>query len=146
MTPEEFFQGRLVGWGVVNNPFGVILRRFQIQMEGSWSEEHRALHLDETYTYEGGDSHQRRWAIHTDEQGHILGHDAIEAARLRGRRLGRDFQVTFDRLRGFGPQLLEPVHVVRFVEVDKEKSLMLGKVRRWGVMIASTYVALRRIS
>ena len=146
MTPEVFFQGRLTGWGVAQSPFGAILRRFQIEMEGSWSEEHRALYLDETYTYEQGASHQRRWAIHTDEEGHILGHDAMEAARLRGRQRGRDFQVTFDRLNGLGPGLLEPVHIVRFVEVTDEHSLMLGKVRRWGVLIATTHVALRRLA
>jgi len=145
LTPETFFQGRLAGWGVACDPFGRILRRFHIEMIGEWSEEHRALHLDETYSYIGGESFQRRWAIHTDEQGHIIGHDAMQVARLRGRQRGdNDLQVIFDRPRQPGSRFSEPIHRVRIVEVTPSQSLMLGKVKRWGVIIARTSVALQR--
>jgi hypothetical protein len=146
VTPEAFFQGRLRGWGVARDPFGRILRRFGIEMAGEWSEEHRALHLDETYSYIGGESYQRRWAIHSDEQGHIVGHDALQIARLRGRQMGSDFQIVFDRPKQPGSRFSEPIHIVRFVDVAPGESLMLGKVRRWGVIIATTHVALRRLS
>jgi hypothetical protein len=146
VTPEAFFQGRLNGWGAARDPFGRILRRFTIEMSGQWSEEHRALHLDETYSYIDGASHQRRWAIHTDEQGHIVGHDAMQVARLRGRQMGMDFQIVFDRPKQPGSRLNEPIHIVRFVDVAPDRSLMLGRVRRWGVTIATTHVALLRLS
>ena len=129
---------------MARDPFGRILRRFTIEMTGEWSDEHRALHLDETYSYIGGESFQRRWAIHTDEQGVILGHDALEVARLRGRQIGVDFQITFDRPKRPGSRRSEPLHIVRFVEVTPDQSLMIGKVRRWGVTIATTHVALTR--
>jgi hypothetical protein len=144
LTPETFFQGRLTGWGVVRNLFGRVLRRFTIEMEGHWSYEHRALHLDETYSYVDGPSHQRRWAIHTDEQGFILGHDALEVARMRGRQMGTDFQITFDRPRRSGSGLNDTVQVVRFIEVTPDQSLMLGAVQKFGVTIATTHVALKR--
>jgi hypothetical protein len=144
MTPETFFQGRLCGWGVARDPFGRILRRFHIEMTGAWSDEHRALHLDETYSYVGGERYQRRWEIHTDEEGHILGHDALEIGRLRGRQIGPDFEILFDRPKKPGSRRSEPMHRVRFVEVSKDKSVMLGRVRRWGVTIATTHVALMR--
>ena len=144
MTPEVFFQGRLVGWGVARDPLGRVLRRFQIEMAGAWSEEHRALHLDETYSYVGGETHQRRWVVHSDEQGHIIGHDALEVGRLRGRPVGPDFQLTFDRPKQPGSRRSEPVHHVRVVEVTPGRSLMLGRVRRFGFVIATTHVALMR--
>jgi hypothetical protein len=144
MTPETFFQGRLCGWGVARDPFGRVLRRFRLDMTGAWSEEHRALHLDETYSYIGGESYQRRWAIHSDEEGHILGHDALEIGRLRGRQTGADFQIVFDRPKQPGSRRSEPVHHVRFLEVTPDQALMVGKVRRWGVVIATTTAALMR--
>jgi len=142
---EVFLQGRLEGWGVARDPFGRILRRFRIEMDGVWSEEHRAIHLDETYTYVGGPRRQRHWAIHTDEQGHIRGHDAVEAARLTGVQKGNDFELRFDRLLTRPSRWTEPVHIVQFLEVADGETLMLGRVRRWGVVIATTHVALRRI-
>lgn len=143
---EMFLQGSLQGWGVARDPFGRILRRFQIEMHGVWSDEHRAIHLDESYTYVGGPKRQRRWTVHTDEQGHILGHDAVEAARLVGLQKGVDFELRFDRLQTERSRWMEPVHIVQFLEVGDAETLMLGRVRRWGIVIATTHVALRRIA
>ncbi len=145
MTPEAFFQGRLRGWGVARDPFGRILRRFAIEMTGEWSDEHRALHLDETYSYIGGETFQRRWAIHTDEQGYIFGVDAMETARMRGRQIGNDFQITFDRPRRPGGRLRDAVQVVRFIEVTPNDSLMIGQALWMGLPIASVHAALQRV-
>jgi hypothetical protein len=145
LTPETFFQGRLAGWGVARDLFGRILRRFTIEMVGEWSEEHRALHLDETYAYIDGETHQRRWAIHTDDQGYILGHDALEVARMRGRQIGVDFEIVFDRPRQPG-RFNSVTQIVRFVEVTPDQSLMLGRVLRFGLTVATIDVGLKRIS
>jgi hypothetical protein len=144
LTPETFFQGRLTGWGLVQSPFGRMLRRFTIEMQGAWSEEHRALHLDETYHYIEGRSHQRQWAIHTDDLGHILGHDALEMARLRGRQMGEDFEIVFDRLRRSGASPIQPVQVVRFIAVSPEKAMMVGRIKQLGVVIATLQATLVR--
>ena len=144
MTPEEFFQGRLTGWGVARDLFGRILRRFTIEMIGEWSDEHRALHLDETYRYTDGTSFQRRWAIHTDDEGHILGQDALEMARLRGHQIGTDFQIVFDRPRQPGSWRRGMVQVVQFLEVTPNESIMFGRIRNFGFTVATLHVALER--
>jgi hypothetical protein len=146
LTPETFFQGRLQGWGVARDLFGRIQRRFMIDMTGEWSDEHRALHLDETYTYVDGQTHHRRWAIHTDELGHIIGHDALEVARMQGRQQGQDFEIVFDRPSRPGARTNSVTQIVRFVEVTPDQSLMLGRVLRFGVTVATLHVALRRLS
>lgn len=146
MTPETFFQGRLVGWGVARDLFGRILRRFTIVMDGQWSDEHRALHLDETYTYVGGETRGRQWAIHTDDEGTIVGYDALETARMRGKQLGNEFQIIFDRPIRPGARLGGTVQRIHFVEVNANESLMIGQVLWMGVLpVASIYAALRRI-
>ena len=145
MTPETFFQGRLAGWGVARDLFGRILRRFTIEMTGAWSDEHRALHLDETYSYIGGGVFNRRWAIHTDELGHIIGHDALEVARMQGRQQGDDFEIVFDRPRRPGSRFNSVTQIVRFVEVTPDQSLMLGRALRFGVTVATIHVGLHRV-
>jgi hypothetical protein len=117
-----------------------------IDMTGEWSDEHRALHLDETYTYVDGQTHHRRWAIHTDELGHIIGHDALEVARMQGRQQGQDFEIVFDRPSRPGARTNSVTQIVRFVEVTPDQSLMLGRVLRFGVTVATLHVALRRLS
>ena len=145
MTPETFFQGHLKGWGVVKDLFGRIPRRFTIDMTGEWSQEHRALHLDETYAYVNGETFQRRWAIHTDELGHIIGHDALEVARMQGRQQGQDFEIVFDRARRPGSRFNSVTQIVRFVEVTPDHALMIGRVLRFGVTAATLHAALHRV-
>lgn len=144
MTPAQFFEGRIAGFGVVLGLTGKVLRRFEVVMEGAWAEEHRALHLDETYTYlEGKGEFRRHWAIHFDEEGYILGNDAIEAARMRGRTRGPDFRIRFDRQRPrFGR--LDPPHVVDFIEVGPRDCIMHGRARLFGLSVATVHAALRK--
>ena len=145
MTPETFLQGRLEGFGVVRTAVGAVTRRFSIEMEGIWSEEHRALHLDETYAYVDGSVHHRRWAIHSDAQGAIIGHDALEAARLRGRQVGTDFELHFDRLAHPGPKLRGPSQIVRFHAVSPGRALLIGRVRRFGLTLGGFQAALWKL-
>ncbi len=146
MTPETFFLGHFTGWGVVIGPFGRVLRRFELTMHGVWSEEHRALHLDETYAYVEGKTFERRWALHSDADGHITGHDAFEAARLRGRPLNGAIELRFDRppaLRRAGG-LRRTTQVLRLVEVSPARIVMTGRVVRFGLTIARVQAALMR--
>lgn len=146
MTPEQFFEGRLRGYGVARSLTGRVLRRFTVEMHGVWSEEHRALHMDEVYRYVDGmeGEFHRHWAIHTDEEGFILGHDAREAARMRGRQRGRDFRIVFDR-EGRGPLgRLDPPQVVDFLEAGPDACVMYGRVKLFGLTIATIHVGLKR--
>ncbi len=120
MIAEQFFVGRITGFGVVRSFSGKVLRRFTIEFRGEWQEEHRALHLDETYTYVGGGTFERSWAIHTDDEGFLLGADALQAARLRGRQRGQDFRLVFDRPRRPGGPL-EPPQIVDFIEITERR-------------------------
>ncbi len=147
MTPESFLEGRLTGFGCVQGFTGKVLRRYTVQMTGEWSDEHRALHLDETYTYIGreDDVFRRSWVVHTDEEGSILGYDAVQAARFRGRQLGVDLRMVFDRPRQPGGRP-EPKQVVRFVEITPTQVMMVGRVMVLGLPFATTHTALTKIS
>jgi hypothetical protein len=147
MTPESFLEGRLTGFGCVQGFTGKVLRRYTVQMTGAWSDEHRALHLDETYTYVGREDEvfQRSWVVHTDEEGFILGYDAHQAARFRGKREGQDLRMVFDRPRQPGGRP-EPKQVVRFVEINPNQMMLVGRVMILGLPFATTHTALTKIS
>ncbi len=143
MIAEQFFVGRISGFGVVRGLTGKVLRRFTVEYRGQWQEEHRALHLDETYTYVDGETFDRNWAIHTDDEGFLLGADALQAARLRGRQRGNDFRLVFDRPRRPGGPL-EPPQVVDFLEISADRAIMVGRVSLFGIPLATVHAALTR--
>jgi len=146
MTPEDFLSGRLTGFGCVQALSGRVLRRYTVEMNGTWSDEHRALHLDETYVYVGREAEvfQRSWAVHTDEQGFIIAHDAHQAARLRGKLVGPDLRVIFDRPVRPGGRM-EPRQIVRFVEISPTQVMVVGRVVFMGVRLATSHTCLTRV-
>lgn len=145
MTPEQFLSGRLKGFGCVQGPTGRVLRRYTVELHGVWSDEHRALHLDETYIYRGreDDPQKRSWVVHTDEEGFVLGQDALQAARLRGRMDGEDLRMVFDRPSRPGGRTISR-QTVRLVTVGPDRIMMLGRLLRFGVPVASMHTALIR--
>jgi len=147
MTPEEFLSGRLTGFGCVQGLSGRVLRRYTVELNGAWSDEHRALHLDETYTYVGRENEvfRRSWVVHTDEQGFVVAHDAHQAARFRGRMVGPDLRVIFDRPVQPGGRM-EPRQIVRFVEISPTQVMMVGRVVFLGLPLATTHTALTKVS
>jgi hypothetical protein len=147
MSPVEFLSGRLTGFGCVQGFAGKVLRRYTVEMSGTWSDEHRALHLDESYVYVGREQEviRRSWVVHTDEEGYLVGHDANQAARFRGRMHGPDLRVVFDRpVRPGGP--LEPRQLVRFVEISPTQVMMAGRIVFLGVPVAATHTAVTKVS
>jgi len=145
MTPTDILTGDITGFGCVQGMTGRVLRRYTVQLKGVWSEEHRALHLDETYVYLGREDEpfHRSWVLHTDEEGFVLGYDAHQAARLRGRQEGPDLKLVFDRPVRPGGRM-EPRQIVRFVQISPTQLMMVGRMVILGVPIATTHTALTR--
>lgn len=145
MTPDSFLLGRLTGFGCVQGLSGKVLRRYTVEITGEWSDEHRAMHVDEIYAYLDAPEEplRRSWAVHTDEQGYIVGHDARQAARFRGRQDGPDVRAVFDRPIQPGGRL-EPKQRVRFIEVGPSRVMMVGRMMMFGLTLATTHTALTR--
>ena len=144
MTPLEFFDGRITGFGAVLGWTGKVARRFEMGLQGQWSHQDRALHMDETCRYDDGEVLTRRWAIHGDEEGVIVGQDMLGALRMRGRSKGRDFQLVLDRRpSGPGGQVRPPL-VVDYIEAGPNDRIISGRARLFGLTIATLHIALHR--
>lgn len=57
----SFLEGRTTAWGVFEDRFGRLRRRFTVEMSGRWQE--REFILDERFVYDSGDSETRTWRV-----------------------------------------------------------------------------------
>jgi hypothetical protein len=87
---------------------------------------------------------RRSWVVHTDEQGVIVGHDAHQAARFRGRMDGPDLRVIFDRPVRPGGRM-EPRQLVRFVEISPTQVMTVGRMVFLGLPLATTLTAVTKV-
>jgi hypothetical protein len=61
---KTYFNGELVAHGVFSDRSGKVVRRFEVQMTGTWSGSQGTL--DERFTYSDGKTERRVWKL-TDE-------------------------------------------------------------------------------
>ncbi len=58
---EDYFDGETRAWGIVRDRFGNIRRQFTVDMVGHWDGQ--LLVLDETFSYDDGETDKRVWKI-----------------------------------------------------------------------------------
>ncbi len=63
---EEFFNGTLVAYGVVQNRSGVVTQRFRVDMQGNWRKDAQGVlqgELYEKFYWDDGREQTRTWLI-----------------------------------------------------------------------------------
>ncbi len=69
--PFSYFAGQTRAWGIVQDWRGRVVRRFDVDIEGSL--ENGELRLDEEFRYADGERSTRQWRIQADENGRLSG-------------------------------------------------------------------------
>lgn len=64
---EEFFSGDIKAWGLVQNRSGKVIRRFDVDMKGTWQGDTGTL--EEIFTYYDGETQKRIWHIKKNADG-----------------------------------------------------------------------------
>ena len=68
---EEYFDGEIDAWGMVENRQGKVTRRFNVKIQASWQDNVGTLIED--FIYDDGEEQQRIWTITKQENGNYLG-------------------------------------------------------------------------
>lgn len=115
----RFLEGRTTAWGIFEDRFGTLRRRFTVDMNGRW--EGKVFQLDESFVYDTGEREERTWIVTPQDGGRFnatcadcvgsaLGSCDDQSIRMRYRfRLriaGRALVVAFDdRIYRVGPDI-----------------------------------------
>lgn len=81
MAFDRFFSGPTTGHGIVQDRSGRVIRRFVVEMTGSWSGDQGRL--DEHFTYSDGEKQHRTWNVRklTDNSFTATAADIVGEAR-----------------------------------------------------------------
>ena len=58
---EEYLNGNVKAWGILQNRSGKVIRQFSADLEGNWDGQH--LILDEKFNWDNGEVQTRKWKI-----------------------------------------------------------------------------------
>lgn len=138
----SFLEGRTRAWGIFQDRFGRVRRRFTVDMTGRW--EGHAFYLDENFTYDD-DSHESRvWRVEPMEPGRFsatcadcvgtahgdCGPDAIRMTyTFRLKIDGREFHVELDD---------------RIYRVGDRIAVNRATMRKWGIRLGEISLFFQR--
>ena len=83
---KQYFNGELVAHGLFTDRSGKVVRRFTVQMTGTWSGQQGTL--DERFTYSDGVTQRRLWRLTDEGGGRYTGRAADVVGVAEGRAAG----------------------------------------------------------
>lgn len=137
-----FLEGRTTAWGIFEDRFGQLRRRFTVEMHGTWHGD--AFHLDETFVYGTGEREMRTWIVMPRGAGQftatcadcvggavgICDDDSIRMRyRFRLRLSGHDVIVAFDD---------------RIYRMGDDIAVNRAVMSKWGIKLGALSLFFRR--
>jgi uncharacterized protein DUF3833 len=141
--PERYFAGRTRAWGMVQDRFGRLRRRFTVEMEGHWDGE--VLRLDEAFRYDDGTASHRTWHVRRTAAGTYSG----EASDVVGKAVGVSDGATLTWRYRLRLPIGRRVWTIRFHDVmylqDGEVMINRAEMRKLGLRLGELTIMFRRL-
>lgn len=142
MTPSDdgarfeltsFLDGQTKAWGVFEDRFGRLRRRFEVAMHGSW--QGNVFVLDERFVYDNGRVEQRTWLVKPLPAGRFEATcaDCVGVARGESSRDTIHMSYAF-RLR-LSSRVLTVDFKDRLYRISERMAVNRATVSKWGVRL-----------
>lgn len=145
--PEEFFNGPLEGWGVVESLIGGLQKRSTIEAEGSWDAAAQVIRLTETYRFDDGHVDTLHWEIRKLGPGRYSGSEPRLDGQATGEQAGCAFHWQYTRET---PQKDGSTTKLNFDDwfyrIDATACMVRGSAGRAGLPFATAHVTYRKLS
>jgi len=89
----QYFNGKIVAHGVFQDRSGQVVRRFVVDMDGSWNGNQGVL--DEHFTYSDGTKERRVWRLTKEANGRYTGTADDVVGTATGEAVGNAFYWTY---------------------------------------------------
>lgn len=90
---NEYFNGDLKAWGIVQDRSGNIIKRFDVSMKGTWKEETGVL--EEDFVYSDGVKQRRVWNLKNLGEGKFEGSASDVLDKATGQSYGNAFNWSY---------------------------------------------------
>ncbi len=138
--------GRTEGAAVLKDPFGRVFRRCSIVTEGEWNFAKHCVEFRETFFYDDGEIDTWTWATQIGAHGQYVSVEALAGPGVIGRRVDRDYILSFTRPHKWLKGILTPRFVVRFSPMDSQTMLKITRISLFGVPIGKMTGFHRRVA
>lgn len=140
---KTYFNGRLIAHGMFQDRSGQVVRRFVVEMTGTWNGNQGVL--DERFTYSDGKTERRVWRLIDDGNGRYRGSADDVVGEASGQVSGNAFQWRYTlRLPVDGR-----VYEVQFDDwmylIDERVMLNRAEMRKFGIRLGEVTLSFTKL-
>jgi len=134
----SFLAGRTLAWGIFEDRFGRVQRRFSVEMEGRWKGSE--FHLEEAFLYDTGEREKKTWRITPLAAGRFAGTSDDCVGTALGRATDGSIVMTYRyRLRIEGREITVDFND-RIYRVAPDAAVNRAVMSKWGIVLGSTSI------
>ena len=135
---RTFFDGHLVGWGLVKNHQNKVTKRFSVDMKGSWEGESGELY--ELFRYQDGTTQERIWYLENNSVNDVSGKASDVVGIALGKQKGFAFNWNYDLLVDVDGKEVQ-VHLQDWIyQIDERAVLSQAKIKKFGIPVGEVIV------
>ncbi len=139
---EEYFAGETIAWGMFQDRFGNVQKRFKVLMNGEVKDG--VLTLNEDFIYSDGTESNRIWSVKIIGDGHYQGTAGDIVGRAIGRSAGNAFNFKYQmRLPISGREWVVTFDDWMFLQEDGVL-LNVATMSKWGIKLGTLTVAFEK--
>ena len=138
----RFLLGRTRAWGIFEDRFGHLRRRFDVEMEGRWEGD--AFLLAERFVYDTGETEARTWRLKRDTPGRFTATCADCVGEARGVSSADTIRMSYTFRLKLATRTLT-VHLDdRIYRLGDGIAMNRATMRKWGIRIGELSLFFRR--
>jgi Protein of unknown function (DUF3833) len=145
LLPEQFLQGHLQGWGIMENLLGDLQKRFTIEASGEFQAGSNVLSFTETWTFDDGFTDTLSWRIQKRSEGRYSGRETRVKDDAAGEQAGFAFNWRYTR---DTPQKSGTSVTLNFNDwfylIDPNVCIVRGSAGRLGIPFSVVHVTYRK--
>jgi hypothetical protein len=140
---EEFFDGKVIAWGIVQDRSGEIVQRFKVNIDGT--VENDKVILDETFEYGLGDGPIKRvWTINKNTDGTYTGNAGDIAGPATGISYGNAFNFSYEMDLDVGDSTYRVKFDDWFWAIDNDNMMNRSYIKKFGIVMAEVTIFMQK--
>ncbi|MBA6390993.1 DUF3833 domain-containing protein [Colwellia sp. BRX10-3] len=131
---QQYFSGKSIAWGMVQDYTNKVTRRFCVELDGQWQGDEGLL--KEVFYFADGEVSFRNWQLKKLKQGKYLGNAEDVVGNANGQQVGFAFQWQYDLLVPVDGDEIQLSLDDWMYQIDEYRVFNRTKMKKFGVAVA----------
>jgi len=127
---QEYFNGTIKAWGILQDRSGEVTKRFDVIMEGSWNGDEGTL--DETFDFDDGKHQKRKWFLKKVNDESFIGKASDVVGEAAGAQKGNAINMKYVLQIPVGDKTYDIAINDWLIQMDEKRMVNISALTKFG--------------